>query len=96
MTLLPIELQKKYGRFVTVRDKQVLDHIKANCPMVIIVQNDRMTLSVEQLRNGIRRFSDKSIASKFKNEKSFKLYSYLWVPDRLPKVKVDKHQMVLC
>lgn len=91
--LPPIVLQKKYGKFIMVRDAQVEKHIKMNVPMTIIHQNDRMTLTPMQLHNG--RKIIKKIDSKFSGERAFELVSYAWVPDTGNKPKVPNTQLTL-
>jgi hypothetical protein len=71
----------KNGKYASVRDYQVEKCIKTNTPMIICYANERMTLSVNDLKNKQIVFSDKKNQSVWKADQSYSLISYAWHPD---------------
>ena len=76
-----IELQKLWlGKFVSARDYQVAKCIKNKKSITWVFNNDKMTLTAEQLEKTIK-FSNKENESKYNAKQKYTLRNFPWKPD---------------
>lgn len=74
------EIKKLYLENAEVKDYVVKDLIERNKPIQIILYDETMTLSPEELKTKLVKVS-KTQSSKF--NKGYKLYAYKWNPDKI-------------
>jgi hypothetical protein len=75
-------VKKIWNGFVSVRDYVVEDCVKNNLDLVILLDNQSMTIKCSDLSNPLNIIKREFI-SKF-DGRPYKLYDFRWVPDNIP------------